>query len=100
MRKIPIKLNKTKIEEFCTKYHVAYLALFGSVLTPYFTHQSDVDVLIKFEKEHIPHIFGIVKMEIEFSDIIGRTVDLKTPNDLSVYFLDDVLAHAMIIYGE
>ncbi len=37
-------------------------------------------------------------MESELSDIVGRQVDPKTPNDLSKYFRDDVLAKAQAIY--
>lgn len=100
MSKLPLKLQKDKIARFCKKYHIAYLALFGSVLTSNFTEKSDVDVLVKFEKKHIPHLFGLIKMESELSDIIGYPVDLKTPNDLSRYFRDDVLAKAKPIYGK
>lgn len=100
MSKLPLKLQKDKIARFCKKHHIAHLALFGSVLTPKFTEKSDVDVLVKFEKKHIPHLFGLIKMESELSDIIGYSVDLKTPNDLSRYFRDDVLAKAKPIYGK
>ena len=100
MDKIPIHLSKSKNEKFCKKYHIVYLALFGSILTPKFNEQSDVDVLVKFEKKHIPHLFDMVKMESELASVVGRSVDLKTPNDLSSYFRDNVLAQAMIIYGK
>jgi len=100
MAKLPIRLEKKKIEKFCKKYHIVYLALFGSVLTSNFTKKSDVDVLINFEKKHIPHLFGLIRMESELSDIIGYPVDLKTPNDLSPYFRKDVLAKAKMIYGK
>jgi uncharacterized protein len=98
MNKLPIRLQKKKIESFCKKYHIAYLALFGSVLTPHFTKKSDVDILVRFEKKHIPHLFGMIKIESELSNIIGYPVDLKTPNDLSSYFREDVLANAQTIY--
>ena len=100
MSKLPIHLQKDKIVSFCKKHHIAYLALFGSVLTPNFTKKSDVDVLVRFEKKHIPHLFGMIRMESELSDIIGYPIDLKTPNDLSPYFRSDVLAKAKIIYGK
>jgi len=93
---IPLKIRVS----FCRKYHVAYLALFGSVLTANFTKKSDVDILVRFEKKHIPHLFGMMKMESELSDIIGYPVDLKTPNDLSPYFRNDVLNKAKTIYGK
>lgn len=98
--KLPIKLRKDQIDRFCKKHHIAYLALFGSVLTSHFTEKSDVDVLVKFEKKHTPHLLGLIGMESELSDIIGYTVDLKTPNDLSRYFRDDVLTKAKTIYGK
>ncbi len=100
MSKLPIKLKKEKIERFCKKHHIAYLALFGSVLTSSFSDKSDIDILVKFEKKHIPHLFGLIGMESELSDIIGYSVDLKTPNELSHYFRDDVLAKAKTIYGK
>ena len=100
MKKLPIHLEMSKIEKFCKKYHIAYLALFGSVLTSNFTKKSDVDVLVRFEKEHSPHLLGMVRMESELSDMIGYRVDLKTPSDLSPYFRSDVLSKAKTIYGE
>jgi len=100
MKKLSIRLQKSKIDTFCKKYHITYLALFGSVLTSSFTKKSDVDILVKFEKKHIPHLFNMIKMESELSDIIGHPVDLKTPNDLSPYFRDDVLTKAKTIYGK
>lgn len=100
MAKIFIDLHKRRIESFCKKHHVAYLALFGSVLTSSFTEKSDVDILIKFKKQHTPHLLGIIRMESELSNLIGYPVDLKTPNDLSPYFREDVLNKAEIIYGK
>jgi hypothetical protein len=100
MKKLPIPINKGKIEAFCRKYHIAYLALFGSILTPHFNENSDVDFLVEFETGHIPHLFGIVAMESELSDIVGRPADLRTPNDLSPYFRDEVIASAEKLYGK
>ena len=100
MSKVPIRLQKDKIESFCKKHHITYLAFFGSVLTPHFTKKSDVDILVRFEKKHIPHLFSLIGMESELSDLIGRPVDLKTPNDLSPYFREDVVTKAKIIYGK
>ena len=100
MGKLPIPVNKRKIGAFCKKYHITYLALFGSILTSHFTASSDVDVLVKFEKKHTPGLFGIFDMQEELSEIVGREVDLKTPNSLSRYFRDDVLSKAKILYGK
>lgn len=99
MMKLAISINKKKIASFCEKYHILSLALFGSVLTPRFNSASDVDVLVQFCKLHIPTLFEIVDIEEELSNIVGRKVDLRTPNELSPYFRDEVLAQARVIYG-
>jgi uncharacterized protein len=100
MSELPIPIDESKIGTFCRKYHINYLALFGSILTTHFKATSDVDVLVKFDKKHIPGLFGIVDMQEELSAIVGREVDLKTPNGLSRYFRNEVLSHAKVIYGK
>ena len=99
MSKHHVAFNKKKIGLFCKKHHVVFLALFGSILTPQFNNSSDIDVLVKFDKKHIPTLLDIVDMESELSSIMGRTVDLRTPNDLSPYFRQEVVSKAKIIYG-
>jgi hypothetical protein len=98
MKKIPIPLDRRKLSLFCKKYHIAFLALFGSILTPHFKETSDVDFLVRFEKNHTPTLFDLVDMESELCLIVGRQVDLRTPNELSRYFRDEVLAQAEVIY--
>lgn len=97
--KLPISLSTEKIGAFCKKHHILTLALFGSILTSNFGPKSDVDVLVRFETTHTPNLFDLVDMESELSDIVGRHVDLKTPNDLSPYFRNEVIASAKTIYG-
>jgi len=75
MGKIPLQINKKKVGSFCKKHHVAFLALFGSILTSHFSPSSDGDVLVKFEKRHVPNFFDLVDMESELSLIFGRQVD-------------------------
>lgn len=99
MQEPAIQINRDKIGTFCKKYHIVTLALFGSILTSHFGPKSDVDVLVCFDSKHIPNLFELVDMESELSVIIGRHVDLKTPNDLSRYFRNEVLSSAKTIYG-
>ena len=64
------------ISAFCKHWEVKELALFGSVLRNDFGPDSDVDVLVRFESEHTPGLFGIVRMERELSELFGRQVYL------------------------
>ena len=49
-----IALPKERIAEFCRRHHIKKLAIFGSVLRPDFRADSDIDVLVEFEPEHVP----------------------------------------------
>ena len=100
MAQLPISINKKKIDACCRKHHITYLALFGSVLTSHFSASSDVDILVKFDKKYIPGLFGIFDIQEELSAIVGREVDLKTPNSLSRYFRNEVLSKARVLFGK
>ncbi|HZF04398.1 MAG TPA: nucleotidyltransferase domain-containing protein [Patescibacteria group bacterium] len=88
-----IEVPHDRIVDFCRRHHIRRLALFGSVLRDDFTPDSDVDVLVEFEEGKTPG-FAYFTMQEELSDILGRRADLKTPNELSKYFRDEVLAEA------
>jgi uncharacterized protein len=92
-----IPIDQQKIADFCRRHHVRRLSLFGSVLRSDFGLKSDVDVLVEFEPGHIPGLafFG---MEAELSELLGRTVDLQTPNFLSHHFRKKVLQEAQTQY--
>ncbi|MFZ5859451.1 MAG: nucleotidyltransferase family protein [Spirochaetota bacterium] len=96
---IHITIPKEQIAEFCQQHHISKLALFGSALRKDFGPESDIDLLVEFEQGHTPGLFGIARMERELSVILGgRKVDLRTPEDLSRYFRDEVLHDAEVQY--
>ncbi len=94
-----IQINHDEIVAFCRRHHIRRLAFFGSVLREDFRPDSDVDVLLEFELDHIPGLFGLMSMQLEFSDMIGRTADFRAPGDLSRYFRDRVIAEAEVLYA-
>jgi len=96
-----ITVDRRCLAEFCRKHHIRRLALFGSALRDDFGPESDVDVLVEFELSHTPGLFGIARLERELSALFGgRKVDLRTPEDLSRYFREDVLREAEGQYAE
>jgi hypothetical protein len=96
-RRVRIDVPRERIAEICRRHHIRRLALFGSVLRDDFTPQSDVDVLVEFQPGKTPG-FGIWDVEQELSAVIGRRVDLRTPQELSKYFREEVLAEAEELY--
>lgn len=67
-----------KIAEFCDRWQVSNLCLFGSVLRPDFRPDSDIDILIDFDAEAKPTLFDLVDMEEQLQEIFHRDIDLVT----------------------
>ena len=65
-----------EISDFCQRWKITELALFGSVLRPDFRDDSDVDVLVSFTSDARWSLFDLVAMESELKAILGREVDL------------------------
>ena len=98
MTETALALPQAEIEEFCRRNHIRKLSLFGSVLTPRFRHESDIDVLVEFEPGSKITLFDVAGMELELTEKLGRKVDLRTAGDLSRYFRDQVVATAAVQY--
>jgi hypothetical protein len=71
-----IPIDYDKVTEFCRRWKITELALFGSVLRDDFRPDSDVDVLVTFAPDAEWSLFDDVDMEEELSAIFGRKVDL------------------------
>lgn len=99
-KKNHIYLPKHEIEKFCKKHHIRKMSLFGSALREDLGPGSDLDLLIEFDPEHIPGLIRLAGMEIELSQVLGKKVDLRTPQDLSKYFRQDVIDSAVVQYAE
>lgn len=94
-----LKLDHEQIVQFCRKNNIEKLSFFGSVLREDFGPESDVDVLVEFAPDTRIGLIGLAGLEIELTNIIGRKVDLHTPQDLSRYFRDQVMAAAEVQYA-
>ena len=96
-----ISISQNKLAAFCESHGIRWFAIFGSALREDFGPESDIDVLVEFEPGRIPGLLGVVGMESELSGLFGgRKVDLRTPQDLSRYFRQDVLDKAEVHYAQ
>ena len=71
-----LEFPKSAIADFCRRWDIAALDLFGSVLRADFSPDSDVDVLVTFAPESHWTLLDCVRMEQELAGIVGRPVDL------------------------
>lgn len=92
-----IAVDRENLANFCRRHHIARLALFGSVLRDDFRPESDVDVLVEFEPGFTPGL-DFFAMESELSELLGRKVDLNTPQFLSPSFRGRVQDEAEVQY--
>ena len=94
-----VSVQRDAIASFCREHGIRRLAVFGSALRDDFGPDSDIDVLVEFEPDRIPGLIGLAGMELRLSRLFGgRKVDLRTPEDLSPYFRQDVLDTAEVQY--
>jgi predicted nucleotidyltransferase len=90
-----LRLPQEAIAKFCERHHIRKLSLFGSVLRSDFTSESDIDVLVEFDPAHLPGLIRLAGMELELTKLLQHKVDLRTAEDLSPYFRQEVLDSAV-----
>ncbi len=71
-----IAIDRERLRDFCRRWQISELALFGSVLRDDFRPESDVDVLVTFAPGANRSLFDYSAMEEELTAILGRKVDL------------------------
>jgi len=95
-----LPIEPDALKAFCQKHHIRRLSVFGSVLKGTGGPDSDIDLLVDFDTEHVPGLLALASMELELSQMLGgRRVDLRTVNDLSRHFRDEVVRTARVEYA-
>ncbi|MGE3541590.1 MAG: nucleotidyltransferase family protein [Candidatus Tectimicrobiota bacterium] len=95
-----LPLDDVTLAHFCERHHIRRLALFGSHLKGTARPDSDIDLLVEFEPGQAPGLLALASMELELSALLGgRRVDLRTAEDLSRYFRDEVVRTAEVQYA-
>ena len=95
-----LSIDSGALAELCRRHRVRKLSLFGSALSGTAPQDSDVDLLVEFEPGGEPGLIGMANLEAELSVLLGgRRVDLRTAQDLSRYFRDDVVRSAEVQFA-
>jgi len=73
-----LNLTLEQLAEFCQQHHILELSLFGSILRDDFHAESDIDMLVVFDRKDNPHLslMDLVGIEYQLEDMVGRKVDL------------------------
>lgn len=92
-------LDRDALARLCQRHGIRRLSLFGSVLKGQDRPDSDIDLLVEFAPGARPSLFDMADIEQELSVLLaGRRVDVRTAQDLSRYFRDEVMREAEVQY--
>ena len=98
-----IDLPMDKIADFCKRWQIKELALFGSVLRDDFRPDSDIDLLVTFVPGASRSLFNQVDMQDELASMLGRKVDLVSRHGVerseNLRRRQEILATAEVIYA-
>jgi len=92
-----MELPVDAIREYCASQPIRRLSVFGSALHGELRSDSDIDLLVEYVAGAQVGMAFFQHM-VDLSQIIGREVDLRTPEDLSRYFRQAVCEEARLIF--
>ncbi|MDR0830631.1 MAG: nucleotidyltransferase domain-containing protein [Prevotellaceae bacterium] len=92
---------RNSISELCRQYNVLKLFAFGSVLTDKFNENSDVDLIVDFDKSAVKdHFINYFDFKYSLENIFGRPVDLLVNQQIRNKYLQKSIENSKIeIYG-
>lgn len=91
-------LSSDDLAPICQRHGIRRLAVFGSRLKGTARPDSDLDLLVEFEPDRVPGLLGLSGIELELTEMLGVKVDLRTAQELSPYFRDEVMNQAQVAY--
>lgn len=93
-----VTIDEDVLAAFCRTNGVRRIGLFGSALRGELRPDSDIDLLVEFERGRVPGLLQLAAIELELAEQLGREVDLRTAADLSRHVRDEVSASARVLY--
>jgi predicted nucleotidyltransferase len=96
-----INQHINQIQDLCHKYNVRRLSVFGSVLTDKFNEQSDVDLIVDFDKTAIKdHFLNYFDFKYALENVLGRKVDLLEEQPIRNSYLRKSIENTKtLLYG-
>ncbi len=96
---LPLRIPFEELADFCHRYKVRELAIFGSALRLDCRPDSDVDLLVSFDPAARVTFMTLAKMQRELEPYFGRKVDLVPKDGLKPAIRDQILSTARVLYA-
>ena len=94
-----VHITQERLADFCRRHQIRWLAFFGSVLRDDFGPESDVDVVVEFDRDAQIGLIAYARVQRELSELLQRPVDLVTRDGLKPLIRQSVLDSAMVLYA-
>lgn len=95
--------SRQKLDDFCKRWQVVELFVFGSATRDDFSDQSDIDLLVSFAETSDWGLFEHIQMKHELKELFGRDVDLITQRSLrqsrNQLLREEILSTASLLYS-
>ncbi|RIK07992.1 MAG: nucleotidyltransferase [Acidobacteria bacterium] len=86
-----LQVDLEALGQICADYGIQSISVFGSAIRGDLGPESDIDLLVEFDPSRIPGLLRIAELELRLSPLFGgREIDVRTCEDLSRYFRDEV----------
>lgn len=89
---------KQKITPVLRKYLVEYAGVFGSVARGQERPDSDVDILVRFEK--VPSLVQFIRMENELKETLQKKVDVVVQGSEKPFIKSGIEKDLALLYGQ
>jgi predicted nucleotidyltransferase len=100
MGTVRVKMKPDQIADICRHWQIRELSLFGSVLRDDFHPESDVDVLVTFDRDAQWSLWDLIDLRKQLSELFGREVDLVEERSLvNPYRRRSILRDKRVIYA-
>lgn len=77
-----LRVPGKKLRALCRKFRIRRLSAFGSAARGEAKARSDVDLMVEFDPDNAPSLWEFPEMQLEFSKLFGRPVQLVPPQVL------------------
>ena len=98
-----ITYSQKELQEFCKRWRITRLEIFGSAIRDDFNVASDIDLLVEYHPDFLRTLADMEEMQKEIEEIFQRPVDLITRKSIessqNPYKRQNILDCAVVLYG-
>jgi uncharacterized protein len=87
--------HRGELREIVARHGVVHLRVFGSVVRGEDADESDLGLLV--DATNTTTLLTLAAVQIEAERLLGVPVDVRTAQDISKRFRDDVLSEAVLV---